>query len=158
MKTEKFFSDLHPHKMGTTRKRIEQGFQKCPSWPKKVNDRRDMGQKPCCGRRFECRFPTLLLDVGGWDFRRATPTSTTTSWCGACSSAVTGELQSKLGRELQWRRRERRKRKRRRKRRWCLARVWGKGICWVKSSLIGDFKFWKKILFNWLKEKVQFAP
>ena len=46
------------------------------------------------------------LDVGGWDFSRVTPTSTETSWCGTCSSAVTRELQSKLGHELQWRRRE----------------------------------------------------
>ena len=46
--------------------------------------------------------------LDGWDFRRAALTAAAISWCGACSSEVTGELQS----ELQWKRKERRKRKR----------------------------------------------
>ena len=46
--------------------------------------------------------------LDGWDFKRAALTAVAISWCGTCSSEVTGEIQS----ELQWRRKERRKRKR----------------------------------------------
>ena len=106
--------------MGTIRKRIEQVFVKYLSWPERMNGWRDMGQKLCSGRRLQWWILACTRVDSGWNFRCLTSTAMAFPW--------SGELQSELGRELQWRRRERRKRKREEREGDVRSCVWGKEI------------------------------